>query len=866
MTRIRVLTGILFFSALIVVGQGTASAASMLYVHPNPGDCDGFSPCYGDLKQALWAAADGDSIVVLADMTTSIDDYYGAFTAKNLTIRGATSAGVNLNGNVKVNQAPVNGWTIKDLFFDKGVQITNVSGGLTLDHIKATGITLGSFTQDTTADIVVKDSILPNDEAAVISILGSPGYDIIGSIQIRNNTGVDAVNIWTYVKSGDPANLNASIAIDGNTLRRGANVGVNSLGESGTGNVTGSVTFTNNTMGDKIGITINGAASGDVTGPVTFSGNTGLWLALLTWDSTVGGSITGGVTVTDNDVEFIEIIAKGTLSGTILVDANHVIDKAGGVAQGPTIQAEGAPMAANVTVSGTTGNVAYVSVRSRSGQLSGAVKALDNLVGWIEIDSQGGSITALMDLSRNQLPTNPLPGSPLGAYSYISVRTLAGGNLQGGTIAGSAMDRLQFDLDGTLTGAMTISGNRFRDYASLMLKGARPSPALLTLTGNDVLKTTYLDGFSIAAHFNRHLGNMTVVSGSSVAAENNWWGCNTGPGTTGCSAKPASPTTYSPWLTFNSVGTCTGTGSASVSFGVQNNSSGGTPAGNITPGSVTIATSIGTVSQTPVSLVNGGGSTTVTFAPGASPVITTTLDAKVVTSSLTCVTERDTIGTMRPSTSRIYLKNQNSTGYANVTFSYGVPTDLFFVGDWDNNGTDTIGNFRNGIFYLRNSNSTGYADVTFGYGLPGDLPISGDWNNDGVDTVGVFRNGVFYLRNSNTSGYADITFGYGIPGDTPIAGDWNNDGVDTVGVFRNGAFYLRNSNTSGYADVTFGYGVPGDLPVSGDWNDDGVDTVGVFRNGIFYLRNSNTTGYANLTFGYGLPGDRPLAGDWDALP
>jgi hypothetical protein len=60
------------------------------------------------------------------------------------------------------------------------------------------------------------------------------------------------------------------------------------------------------------------------------------------------------------------------------------------------------------------------------------------------------------------------------------------------------------------------------------------------------------------------------------------------------------------------------------------------------------------------------------------------------------------------------------------------------------------------------------------FGLPGDLVVAGDWNGDGVDTVGVYRNGVFFLRNSNTSGFADLVFAFGIPGDQPIAGDWDN--------------------------------------------------------------------------------------------
>jgi hypothetical protein len=88
---------------------------------------------------------------------------------------------------------------------------------------------------------------------------------------------------------------------------------------------------------------------------------------------------------------------------------------------------------------------------------------------------------------------------------------------------------------------------------------------------------------------------------------------------------------------------------------------------------------------------------------------------------------------------------------------------------------DTTGVFRpsNGALYLKNQNTTGFADIQINYGIPGDKPVTGDWNNDGKDTIGVYRNGTFYLRNENTIGFADVVFGLGIPGDMPIAGNWD---------------------------------------------------------------------------------------------
>jgi putative pyrroloquinoline-quinone binding quinoprotein len=229
-----------------------------------------------------------------------------------------------------------------------------------------------------------------------------------------------------------------------------------------------------------------------------------------------------------------------------------------------------------------------------------------------------------------------------------------------------------------------------------------------------------------------------------------------------------------------------------------------------------------------------------------------------------------TTGVFRPTNGLVYLKNSTVSGFADVVLNYGLPGDYPVAGDWNGDGIDSIGVYRNGSFYLRNSNTLGYADLQFPFGTPGDQPVVGDWNGDGVDTIGVFHSSsfTFYLRNSNAPGPADMVFSLGIPGDVGIAGDWNGDGKETTGVFRpsNGIIFLKNTNATGYADIALNFGLPGDRPVIGDWDNDGIDTIGVYRNGTFYLRNSNMIGFAEIFFALGIPGDLPIAGNWDGLP
>lgn len=242
--------------------------------------------------------------------------------------------------------------------------------------------------------------------------------------------------------------------------------------------------------------------------------------------------------------------------------------------------------------------------------------------------------------------------------------------------------------------------------------------------------------------------------------------------------------------------------------------------------------------------------------------------------------KKDTIAVYDSFKSVFYLKNDNSCGYADITFGYGAPnTNLISLrGDWNNDGIDTIGVYsrKSSTFMLRNSNNAGFADITFNYGPSNAdlIPLSGDWNNDGVDTIGVYdpKSSTFMLKNSNSAGSADMMFNYG-PSNTeliPIIGDWNNDGIDTIGVYDpvKSVFYLKNNNSFGPADITFNYGAPntGLMPVIGDWDNDGNDTIGVYspKTSTFMLKNSNSAGSADITFNYGWAGSlKPVIGNWD---
>jgi len=91
----------------------------------------------------------------------------------------------------------------------------------------------------------------------------------------------------------------------------------------------------------------------------------------------------------------------------------------------------------------------------------------------------------------------------------------------------------------------------------------------------------------------------------------------------------------------------------------------------------------------------------------------------------------DSPGVYRPSTITFFLSNQVTNGsvYGDIALQYGFPSDAPVVGDWIGIGNDGVGLFRptNGYTYLKNTLTTGYADITFVYGVAGDIPVAGHW-------------------------------------------------------------------------------------------------------------------------------------------
>jgi hypothetical protein len=243
------------------------------------------------------------------------------------------------------------------------------------------------------------------------------------------------------------------------------------------------------------------------------------------------------------------------------------------------------------------------------------------------------------------------------------------------------------------------------------------------------------------------------------------------------------------------------------------------------------------------------------------------------------VTAGDSIGVKRVSNGLIDLRATLTPGPADYTLVYGFPTDIALAGDWNGDGLDTLGFYRpsTAFFTLSDQKAEDVAGIptttyNFGYGSLNDRPVVGDWDGNGSDSVGVYRasNRYFFLRNTLNGGFANVSIfvPFAQAGDIAIAGDWNGDGRATPGIYRpsTAQFFLSNRFLTGTAtlDYTFAIGDTFSEPVVGDWNGDGADGIGVFKNGQFFLRNSLVGGTADFDILFGATNDKPLAGRWVA--
>ena len=183
--------------------------------------------------------------------------------------------------------------------------------------------------------------------------------------------------------------------------------------------------------------------------------------------------------------------------------------------------------------------------------------------------------------------------------------------------------------------------------------------------------------------------------------------------------------------------------------------------------------------------------------------------------------------------------------------------------------------FNNGLWTLGYSFAAESSVETrqFRFGIPGDIPVMGDWNGDGTHTIGVVRGNRWLLRDTNDDGPPDYDFKFGAVGDIPVVGDWTGSGLTGIGMVRklSNRWRLRNTATTGRPEIDFRFGLASDEPIVGDWNGNGITGVGVIRKNLrgkdpssrWLLRQTAGGPRHQREFFFGHGEVDYLVGDWD---
>ena len=193
-----------------------------------------------------------------------------------------------------------------------------------------------------------------------------------------------------------------------------------------------------------------------------------------------------------------------------------------------------------------------------------------------------------------------------------------------------------------------------------------------------------------------------------------------------------------------------------------------------------------------------------------------------------------------------------------VEFGSGAGVTFYSDVDFDGDGRNDIGVYRDGTWFIVRSSDGGVTATAFG-GLPQDLPVPGDYEGDGKTDQAVYRDGVWIIRRSFDGGTSVFQWG-GLLEDIPVPGDYDGDGKTDVAVYRNGAWLIVRSFDGEVTGVGWG-GLPQDVPVPADYDGDGRTDFAVYREGTWFILLAN--GGVIATGWGGLPQDIPVPGDYD---
>ena len=394
--------------------------------------------------------------------------------------------------------------------------------------------------------------------------------------------------------------------------------------------------------------------------------------------------------------------------------------------------------------------------------------------GAIRFNYSGGS--GVLSISGSTFSNNSVNNAtvyeiPGGAISIVSTAGLTH-NINTSTFTGNS-------ATGTSTGNVGGGAIHFVGGGTLNVTGSAFVNNSATGTGGGLGGAFYIQSGSANISLSRIVGNTATTSGGGVynaagattTAQNDWWGCNYGPGAggAGCSGTPngvSTGVTSSPWLVLglSAVPTTINVGgSATLTADISHNSSGGS--GFSIPDGTTVTfagDSHGTVSPPSAATSSGTAASAYTGTSVGTGAPSATLDGQTVTTNVNvqspadlALTKSDGGATVTPGGAIAYTLNYTNAGpdsASGVVLTETIPANTTFYSAGSTPGWTCAGatcTFNVGVLGINASGSAVFA-VTVSNPVPAgvtqiantstigsntDDPAPG--NNTGSDTTPV---------------------------------------------------------------------------------------------------------------------------------
>ncbi|MFL6227807.1 MAG: lamin tail domain-containing protein [Pyrinomonadaceae bacterium] len=265
----------------------------------------------------------------------------------------------------------------------------------------------------------------------------------------------------------------------------------------------------------------------------------------------------------------------------------------------------------------------------------------------------GISLTA--PAAGTQITNNTISGNDYGVNSVTAPNVTP-------AISGNTFGSNRYFGVNISDGNATLTGNTFSGASNVAVVAVSVNdPAnqtaadtAVTFTGNTITgagvalqllddPNNPADGFfpRITAHFNRIVAATTAIDNPQNQLsdmENNWWGCNAGPGHAGCGAVTGVGADFNPWLVLAASAAPSSIspgGTSTVSADMTHNSDGAAPAGTLPDAPVAFSATNGTMLPTSATVHLGAASSTFTSTGAASATATATVDNQSADAQIT---------------------------------------------------------------------------------------------------------------------------------------------------------------------------------------------------------------------------------------